>query len=161
MTALQFSPVDLEANRQGALSEGQVERMKGIRRRNILIAAAIFVGLVITATILIFVGRLNGSHILSAAGAILLAVNAILIGINSRSYMRVGNDLRAGNVEVLAGEVERVLRRGRSGDNYLLRIDGADLHVTRHEFMGFDHEAGYRIYRTSHSGVLLSAEPIS
>ena len=160
MTALHFSPVDLEANRQGALSEGQVERMKGIRRRNILIATAIFVGLVITATILIFVGRLNGSTILSFAGAILVAVNAILIGTGGRSYMRVGNDLRAGNVEVLAGEVERVLRRGRSGDNYLLRIDGADLYVSRHVFMGFDHEAGYRIYRTSHSGVLLSAEPI-
>ena len=134
--------------------------MKGIRRRNTLIAAAIVFGLVITATILIFVGRIGSSQILNAAGAILVVVNAILIGTTGRSYMRVGNDLRAGQVEVLAGAVERVLRRGKSGDNYLLRIAGVDLFVSKHVFMGFDHEAGYRIYRTSHSGVLLSAEPI-
>ena len=75
--------------------------------------------------------------------------------------MRVGGDLRSGQVEALVGDVERVLRRGRATDSFLLRINGAELAVTKDVFRGFRHEAPYRIYRTSHSRLLLSAEPAS
>ena len=59
---------------------------------------------------------------------------------------------------MLKGEVERVLRRGRGADSYLLRIDGVDLQVSRAVFIGFEHEAAYQVYRTVHAGMLLSAE---
>ena len=75
--------------------------------------------------------------------------------------MRVGGDLRSGQVEALVGDVERVLRRGRANDSFLLRINGAELTVSKDVFMGFRHEASYRIYRTGYSRVLLSAEPAS
>jgi len=97
--------------------------------------------------------------ILSAAGGLLTVVNAVMTGSLGRSYMRTASDLRSGGIEVLAGEVERVLRRGRQRDNYLLRIDGVSLYVNRDIFLVFRHEAPYRIYRTRLSRLLLSAEP--
>ncbi len=159
--ALRFSTEDLEANRQGLLSPAQIARMISIRQRRMLIAAVLFFALVLAATILIYVGQLNRNAILFGAGAALTVINAILVGRAGRDYMSVGRDLRRCQVEVLTGNVERVLRRGRASDNYLLRINGAELTVTKEVFVGFGHESPYRIYRASVSRTLLSAEPIS
>ncbi len=161
LTAMGSTSTDLEANRQGKLSQAQIERMKHKRQRDTLIAAALFCGLALGATILFYMGQLNRSVILSGAGATLTFINAIMVGRAGRAYMRVGGDMRGGQVEVLAGEVERVLRRGRANDNYLLRINGAELYVSKDVFTGFRHKASYRIYRTGISRVLLSAEPAS
>ena len=160
MQAMNFTAADLQANRQGRLSGAQVERIKNRRRRGTALAALLFFALVLTATVLIFFGQQNRSPILSIAGGLLTVLNALLVGGLGRSYMRIGSDLRAGGVEVLAGRVERVLRRGRQQDEYLLRIDGASLRVSRAVFLGFQHEAPYRIYRTRLSAVLLSAEAL-
>lgn len=158
MAAIYFSEADLEANRSGALSPAQMARMQSSRRRQLAIALPLFVSLVIVATVFIFVGQLSGNAILGLAGAGLILINAVIVGVIGRGYMRAGGDLRPGNVEVLAGEVERVLRRGRQRDNYLIRIGGASLYVTKEVFLGFQHQAAYRVYRTAHSGLLLSAE---
>lgn len=159
--ALHFTASDLQANRQGLLSQAQIERMKIVRGRNTRFAAALFFGLVTGATMLLYVGQLNRSAILLGAGAALIAINAIMIGRAGRAYMRVGGDLRRGGVDVLAGDVERVLRRGRASDSYLLRVNGVELGVSKDVFVGFRHRAPYRIYRASISRVLLSAEPMS
>lgn len=159
--ALNFTLTDLQANRRGLLSPAQIARMTSIRQRNIRIAAALFCALVLASTMLVFVGQLNRNVILFGAGAALTVINAILVGRAGRAYMRVGGDLRRGSVEALSGDVERVLRRGRASDSYLLRIDGAELRVTKEVFVGFRHEAPYRIYRASVSRALLSAEPVS
>lgn len=159
-TALRFSPADLQANRQGKLSQRQAARMLALRRRNSALAAPLFLLLVCAATALLYGGQVGGNRLLSGTGFGLIVLNALLSGFVGRSWMRIGSDLRAGAVEVLAGDVERVLRRGRAGDNYLLRIDGASLFVSREVFRGFEHEAPYHIYRTSHARVLLSAEPV-
>ena len=160
MSAIRFTEADLQANRQDALSQAQVERIYKSRRRHTAIAAILFVTLVIAATGLIFAGQRNHNQILSGAGVLLIALNAILVGIMGRTFMRVGSDLRAGSVVKLTGQVERVVRRGRQGDNYLIRIDGASLSVTKEVFLGFRHQSPYRIYRTAHGGLLLSAEPL-
>lgn len=159
--ALGFAPNDLEANRQGKLSPAQIERLKGIRRRNTLIAGAWFIALVLGATILFYLSQLNSNLILFGAGGALTVCNAIMVGRAGRAYMLIGGDLRASQVEVLKGEVERILRRSRARDNYLLRISGAELHVTKDVFIGFRHMAPYRIYRSCISRVLLSAERAS
>ncbi len=158
MTAMRFSESDLQANRMGALSSAQMERMNHTRRRQSTLAALLFIALVIAATSLIFSGQRHQNQILALAGIVLIILNAILVGIMGRAFMRLGSDLRAGNIEALAGEVERVLRRGRQRDNYLLRIDGNSLYVTRDVFLSIQHEAPYRIYRTTHARLLLSAE---
>lgn len=160
MTAMRFDETDLRANRQGELSPAQAERVKSARRRQSIIAGTLFFALVLIATAMLYAGQRNQNQILASAGLLLIAVNAILIGVMGRAFMRLGSDLRAGNVEALAGDVERVLRRGRHGDNYLIRIGGASLPVTRDIFRSFRHEAPYRIYRTAHARLLLSAEAL-
>jgi len=156
--ALGFTAADLQANRQGALSPAQLERMEHARRRDALIAAGLFCLLALAATALVYIGQFNRNVIASGAGAMLIIINAIMLGRAGRAYMRLSGDLRAGNVERLSGDVERVLRRGRATDSYLLRISGIDLNVTRDVFVSFEHNAPYRIYRTRISQVMLSAE---
>ena len=158
MAALGFSEADLEANRRGALSSTQAARLQSSRQRQLAIALFAFVSLVIGATVLIYAGQRSGNSVLGLAGAALILINAVIVGMMGRGYMRAGGDLRPGSVEALAGEVERVLRRDRQGDNYLIRIDGASLVVTKEVFLGFRHQASYRVYRAAHSGLLLSAE---
>ncbi len=160
MAALQFTPADLEANRQGKLSAAQAARIKSMRRRQLLMAAALFGFFVIGATICLYAGQGSDNVLLIGAGGALLVMNALLVGFAGRGSMRVGGDLRAGGVEALSGEVLRVLRRSRQGDSYLLRVNGIDLRVTKDTFLGFRHECPYRIYRARHSRILLSAEAL-
>ena len=160
MAAMGFSQADLDANRRGLLSPAQAARLKSSRQRQLAIALLLFFSLVIVATALIYMGQRSWNPILGWAGALLIVINAVIVGTLGRGYMRLGGDLRPGNIEVLAGEVERVLRRGRQRDNYLIRIDGASLYVTKEVFLGFKHEAPYRLYRGAHSGLLLSVEPL-
>ncbi len=160
MRAMRFSAADLQANRLGELSAAQAERLRLARRRQTAIAALAFIGLVFLATGLIYGGQRSQNPILGLAGILLIIVNAILTGSMGRAFMRLGSDLRAGNIEALAGDAERVLRRGRQGDSYLIRIGGDSLPVTRDVFLSFRHEAPYRVYRTAHGRLLLSAEAI-
>ena len=160
MNAMGFTQQDLKANQQGLLSHAQAARLKLNRRRQTLLAAFFFCVLVVAASALIYAGQVNSNQILGASGVILILVNAILTGIAGRAYMRLSKDLRVSEVEVLAGEVARVLRRGRSGDNYLLRIDGCSIQVNRDIFLCFRHQLPYRIYRSANARLLLSAEPI-
>ncbi len=161
MTALNFTQEDLVANQQGQLSTTQADRLKSIRQRNTLIGAVIFFVIVIVATTFIFIGQQNQNTILSAMGGLLTVLNAVMMGGIGRSYMRTSADLREGGIEVLEGELERVVRQGRQQNNYLIRIAQADIYVPQDVFLHFKHENNYRIYRTRLSGVLLSAESLS
>lgn len=161
MGAMDFTQDDLDANRQGSLSSSQAENLKHTRQRNALIATAIFFVLVIVATSLLFFGQQNQSTILSVVGGLITVVNAVMVGMVGRSYLRTSADLRDGSVEVLQGQLERIVRPGRQQDNYVLQIDGERFFVTKEIFIHFRHEAAYRIYRTRWSKVLLSAEPMN
>ena len=156
--ALKFSETDLAANRRGLLSTAQGSRLKTQHHRSTLIVATVFVLFVFLSTILIYVGQNDQNMILSAIGVALILINAITVGLLGRQIMQLSGDLRDGGVEVLAGTVERVLRRGRQNDKYILRISGNEFNVTKDMFVCFRHMAGYRIYRTRLTQVLLSAE---
>lgn len=160
MTALDFTQDDLNANRQGNLSEEQSQHLKRIRQRNTLIGVVAFFVIVIIATTCIFFGQTNQNTILSAVGGLLTVLNAVMMGVLGRSYMRASADLREGGVQMLEGKLERVVKRGRQGDNYLVRIADTDIFVTKDIFLQLKHEKKYRLYRTRLSGVLLSAERV-
>lgn len=160
MDVMGFTSADLEANQQGNLSSAQADKLERARRRNTIIGAILFFVFVIVATVLIFVGQQNERVILSTIGAVLTVINAMVIGMIGRSYLRTSIDLRDGNVEMLEGELERIVRPGRQQDSYLLRIDGVSLYVTKDVFVQFRHETPYRLYRSRISGILLSAEPL-
>lgn len=157
--ALNFSEYDLQANRRGQLANEQVKRLRRDQRRSALTGALVFLALVFAATALIFAGQTNNNAIMLLAGLGLILVNALMVGHLGRDFMRMDSDLRSNGVELLAGNVERVLRRGRQRDSYLLRIAGQTLRVTKDVFLQFDHMTHYRIYRTRNTRILLSAEP--
>jgi hypothetical protein len=158
MDVMGFTSADLKANQQGNLSSAQAVSLKKTRQRNTMIGAVTFFVIAIIATVLIFLGQQTENPILSTIGGSLTVINAIMVGMIGRSYLRTSADLRDGNVEVLKGDLERIVRPGRQQDNYLLRIDGVSLSVTKEIFIQFRHETPYRIYRTRLSRVLLSAE---
>ena len=158
MTALGFTTDDINANRQGNLSEPQTARLKKLRRRNLIIGGITFFVIILIATTLIYIGQRNENLILSGVGGLLTVLNAVITGILGRSYMRTSSDLRDGGVEILEGKLERVVKRGKQGDNYMVRIDQAEIYVTKDIFLQLKHEKPYRLYRTRLSGVLLSAE---
>lgn len=161
MDVMGFTSADLKANQQGNLSSAQANNLKKTRQRNTMIGAVAFFVIVIIATALIFLGQQAENPILSTIGGSLTVINAIMIGMLGRSYLRTSADLRDGNVDVLEGTLERIVRPGRQQDNYLLRIDGVSLTVSKEIFIQFRHETPYRIYRTRLSGVMLSAESIA
>lgn len=158
MTALDFTTDDINANRQGNLSKPQTARLKKLRQRNIIIGVIAFFVIVLIATTLIYVGQRNENLILSGVGGLLTVLNAVMMGILGRSYMRTTADLRDGGVETLEGKLERIVKRGKQGDNYMVRIDQTEIYVTKEIFLQLKHEKPYRLYRTRLSGVLLSAE---
>ena len=160
MDVMGFTQADLEANQEGNLSPAQADKLMKTRQRNMIIGAVLFFVFVIVATVMIFLGQQNQSVILSLLGAVLTLINTMMIGMIGRSYLRTSIDLRDGNVEMLEGELERIVRPGRQQDSYLLRIDGNSLYVTKEVFVQFRHEASYRLYRSRISGILLSAEPL-
>ena len=159
MAVMQFTQSDLNANRNGNLSKSQALQLKRTRRRNLAMGALLFFLFVFLATLLIFLGQMNQNIILSTIGGLLTVVNAIMIGMFARSYLRITADLQDGNIDRLSGELERILRRGYQQNNYLLRINGVSIYVTKDIFKQFRHEASYHIYRTTHAHILLSAEP--
>ncbi len=157
--ALNFTESDLRANRQGQLSIEQARRLRRGQRRSTLTGALVFSALVFASTALIFAGQTENNAIMLLAGLGLTLVNALMIGHMGRGIMRINSDLRSNGVEALGGKVERVLRRGRQRDSYLLQVADQTLHVTKDVFLQFDHLAPYRIYRTCLTRILLSAEP--
>ena len=159
--ALNFTENDLRANRQGQLTIAQIKRLRRNQRRSALVGALVFSALVFASTALIFAGQRENNAIILLAGLGLTLVNALMVGHIGRDFMRINSDLRSNDVEVLAGNVERVLRRGRQRDSYLLKVADQTLYVSKDIFMQFDHLAPYRIYRTSLARILLSAEPDS
>lgn len=156
--ALNFTESDLRANRRGQLTIEQVKRLRRDQRRSALIGALVFSALVFASTALIFAGQTRNNPIMFLAGLGLILVNALMIGHIGRDIMRISSDLRSNGVEALAGNVERVIRRGRQRDSYLLKIADQTLHVTKDVFLQFNHLTPYRIYRTRLTRILLSAE---
>lgn len=158
--ALHFTDQDLAANRLGKLTSMQAQRLRRQQRRSALFGGLAFVTLALAATALIFAGQQASSAIMLLAGMGITLVNALIVGHLGRAFMRVDSDLRSNGVEALAGEVQRVLRRGRQRDNYLLQVAGQRLYVSQDIFLQFDHQRRYRIYRTRLSRILLSAERV-
>lgn len=157
-TVLNFTETDLRANRFGTLSATQIAKLNADKRRIALIALVLFVTFVVISTLLIFIGQNTQNATALVAGFVLILTNALTIGILGRELMRLDSDQRTSAVEALSGQVERVIKRGRRGDRYLLRIEDQDVYVTRETLDCFVQGARYRLYRTQRSHLLLSAE---
>lgn len=159
MSPLNFTAQDLEANRAGKLGHEQVERLKALQKRTLIVALIGFFAFAIISTTLLFFATGANANFLTLLSIFLSFLNAIFVGMLARDYLRLGADMRSGEVELLSGKLERVIRQGGRMNNFVLRIAGVDFYVKKEVFALFRHEENYAFYRARHSGVLLAAEP--
>ncbi|MEM9953720.1 MAG: hypothetical protein AAF846_19075 [Chloroflexota bacterium] len=159
MQPLQFDQNDLQANRDGLLSDNQRERLQSLQVRALSVGLGGFFGFALLATIFLFFGSENGFIIMTLIGMFITIVNAIFVGMFARQYMRLRADLHDGDIEVISGEMERVVKADGRMNNFLLRVGDDEFYVKKDLFRLFRHEVHYHIYRAKHSRVLLAAEP--
>lgn len=158
--ALHALPADLDANRSGQLSPGQRAHLMQLQRRALMLGTAGFFSFALLATLALFIAQQDESLVLSVVGSVLILCNAFFVGMVARHWLRLQADLRAEEIEALRGPLERVIKQGRSMNNFVLRIAGVEFVVTKDLFKLFRHEKPYAFYRTRHSRLLLSAEPL-
>jgi hypothetical protein len=159
MSPLQFTAQDLDANRAGSLGKDQIIRLQALQKRTLYMAIAGFFGFAIVSTTLLFFATGANAFFLTTLAIFLSFLNAIFVGMLAREYLRLGADIRSGEVETLSGKLERVIRQGGRMNNFVLRLNGSDFYVKKEVFALFRHEEDYAFYRARHSGVLLAAEP--
>jgi len=159
MQPLQFTQDDLTANRDGQLGDNQRARLQALQTRAILIGIGGFFGFALAATIFLFFGSENGLFVMTLIGIFVTFCNAIFVGMFARQYMRLSADLNGGEVEIISGEMERVVKPDGRMNNFLLRINDEEFYVKKDLFRLFRHEVNYNLYRSPHSRVLLAAEP--
>ncbi len=160
MSALNFTAEDLSHNRAGELSEMQHYRLRVRRRRAEIIGAVVIVFGVIIASLLIYLSRRSDSGILYLIGIGLTICCAAITGVVARFWLRLNADINGRRVHINSGTLERVLKPiNRRVITYILRVDGAEVAVSKETFRLFEHEKPYTLYRAPYSGTLLSAEP--
>lgn len=159
MEPMEFDGDDLIANRNGNLGENQRYRLASLQNRAMAIGLAGFFGFALLATTFFYFGQANQNIILTLVGIFITFLNAIYVGMFARQWMRLNSDLRAGVVEKLSGQLERVVRADGQMNNFVLRMNGNSFYVKKELFRLFRHEVAYDLYRAPHSNILLAAEP--
>lgn len=159
MPILQFDKQDLQANQQGQMGHRQKERLQLAQWRSLMIGAALFFALTLLATMLLFFGTTHESLVMQLAGIFTTLINAIVVGLFGRQWLRLRIDLRSNQVETLSGDLERIVRANGRINNFILRIDGEDIFVKKDLFNLVRQDVHYTLYRAAHSHLLLAAEP--
>ena len=152
---------DLDANRQGKLSEMQNYHLRVRRQQAILTGASLIFLFIISATVLIFLGRRQESSILTIIGIGVTLGNAAMTGIFARYWLRINADIQRGKVHTITGTLERVVKPvTRRVVNMMIRVEGFETIVNKEVFESFNHKQPYKLYTTPYTGSLLSAEPL-
>lgn len=159
MTALGYSTQDLALNQQGELSPQQRAFLESLQRRAVVIGLIGFFGMTLLATTFLFFGLQNDAWVLSLIGVFVTILNAIFVGMYGRQWMRLRLDLNKGAVEVLQGELVRVIKAQGRANNYVVRIAEREFYVKKEVFQAFAHEHPYHVYQAPYSKVLLGAQP--
>lgn len=157
MAALNFTEIDLNANRTGDISLAQADRLRRTWQRTLATSLAVLIGVGLAAALFLYFGQRQQTFILSFIGIVLTVVNAYVMGRLVQARFRYTGDRRP-PVIVQDGVIERVLRVVGRGRLYLLKIDGRELYVTRPIFNAFEDGKRYRLYRAPASKTILSAE---
>jgi hypothetical protein len=160
MELLRFSEEDLATNRAGMLSEAQVERLRGARRRALLVSVGALVVIALVASGLLFIAEQGGSWVGVLVGIALTLVNALIMARAVQSWLRTEDDLRRGAVKQIEGNVKRTVRVFGRLPVYMLTINGREVVVTKEVFNAVKDGGYYRFYRARRTGTLLTAEPL-
>jgi hypothetical protein len=160
--AMDFTMTEIDLNRGRELSERQRAKLQRIQRRTLLVGAGVFFMLAFVAALMIYIGQRNQQIVFSLIGVLATVLNAIILGLLARGYLRLSADLREKQpIEIYEGHLERVLRPNGQVNNYVLRVYNRDFPVTKEVFKQFRHGKVYSLYATLHANVLISAECLS
>jgi len=161
MDVLSFTTDDLEANREGKLSQRQRQYLSVDRRKNAMLGAAVVVGLVMATVLMLLYGINQSSRILQALGVMLLFFNFTLTWLFGVNWVRTTYDLRTNRVEIVEGKAQHVIRQfGRAKAGSVRIGDVVEIPTDADTFTIFEPSTTYRLYRTSHSQRLLSVEKL-
>jgi len=159
MQAMNTRPADLQANRDGRISERQRESFGQPQFKPI-------VHVVIWGHALFIGGLLGAIAIVSGSTAMWLVLGLVtalgafpfIVMQNEGSYRPVlKNDLAAGTVAQVTGLVILQKREGRRPKHEVI-IAGHRFSVSDKAFAAFENHESYRVYYLPRSAVLLSAE---
>jgi hypothetical protein len=155
---LKFTDDDLMHNRTGQMSEMQIYQLRVRRRQSILIGLALTFVFTLIASLFLY----QATPIRLIIGIGVTLCNAFILGVLGRYWMRLTGDIRAGKVDIISGQLQRVVKPvTRRLTNYMIRIGQVEVIVPKDTFKVFEHETTYRLYRTHYTGTLFSAEKIT
>jgi len=155
--ALDFTPEDLEANRQGKLGPRQIARLQQILQRRLAgVMLALVMIVLLAATVPLFLGSrdFRGSESLVLFPVILIPVLAFLSFRPLRSIPELRQVLRQGNIRKL----EAIIRKGEPSAEvggrfntvqnveYAIHVDGQRLPVTPKFWAALEDESSYVLY---------------
>lgn len=158
MRELDFNFDDLAANREGRLSESQLDRLRQKRSRSMAIGFGVILVLAFVASLFIYSGT-RGSGVMYIIGLGLAVCSAVIMSSFARQWLRLSADLRESIASPFSGKLERVVKPvNKRIATYLIRIGGGEFSVNKETFRAFAHEAKYTLYRAKYTGILFSAE---
>lgn len=163
MSALKFSVEDLESNRAGQLSDAQINRLRSRRNRVFLIGLVAMVGMALIATTFLFFGGQQESPILSLVGMGVAVLNAVMLSVFLRHWMRLSADMRGAVVSICGEPTFTVRMLSPRTALYLVHVeseqDKTEFDVSHALFEALRrHKGTYCFYRVSNTGALLSVE---
>lgn len=155
---LKFTDDDLMHNRTGQMSEIQIYQLRVRRRQSILIGLALTFVFTLIASLFLY----QATPIRLIIGIGVTLCNAFILGVLGRYWMRLTGDIRSGKVDIISGQLQRVVKPvTRRLTNYMIRIGQVEVIVPKDTFKVFEHETTYHLYRTHYTGTLFSAEKIT
>jgi len=165
MQALDFTPEDLELNRSGRISDRQTERilLDALASIGCLGAIVLVIGCVAAAGLTAKDGYIHDNVVglFIGSGVFLLAI-AWIIGWTSRDALTRRCQSVSGQIELI--QTQRYQGGIKTGISYEIAIQGYKFSMSSAKANAVMIALGngiYRIYFSSGSKILLSAEPVS
>jgi hypothetical protein len=160
--ALNFTPAELAANRQGHLSDGQRRLLR--RRSYYPVAAYSLLAVIILAALFGFLGGSNSPILFSQTGClvsspfILVIIFFAILGI--RKWKQFNTDVTIGRVAGVSGKISMDMYAAGYGLMVLnLKVQGKKFNLTKPAMLALRNGESYTIYYAPTSKIVLSAEP--
>lgn len=161
MEAMHFNLDDLQTNRDGALSDRQRQYLMIDRQKNLVLGAGLLGLFILVTAVLLFMGFDNQNIILQGLGGVMVFCNMGLSWFFGLNWIRATYDLRTNETHTVEGQAQHVVRQFARAQAGSIRIgDAVEVPTDVDTFKVFEPGAVYRLYRTSHSGRILSIERI-
>lgn len=163
---LHFQPADLEANREGWLSEAQKARLHRMAYRGMRRVIALMAGLGLLTLALI--AWPDVPMVCAAYTTLPLMITLVVIWLLRNDSRRMDHEISRGHVSVVEGYPVRIARQRRQLDpdtgthidktQHFIRIGGQEFRSSTRIYAAFKDGARYRVYYLPQSQRIVAAE---